>query len=337
MNLYITTQGAYVKKVGNTIVVEKDHEKIVQHPIKNISMLILFGNIQVTIQAMLTLQKHGCDIAMMSKNGHFRGKMSSAYSKNVTFRLAQHKRYSDIPFRLKFAQQIVYSKIENGLNLLKKYHYNPNNPAKFNNLSLFKKNLAAISKTNDLNELRGHEGYAAKQYFKALSECFTVDNISFTGRTYYPSPDPINALLSFGYSFVARELQAILDACGFDPYIGFFHEVHYGRASLSLDLLEEFRHSVVDKLVLKLINKRILTTDDFFKDEKKGGCYLNRESLNIFIHHFEQIADTDNISYGDKTNKISYRKIFWNQVEKLKKAVLDGTDYHPHSFGSEQK
>lgn len=335
MIIYVTTQGAYLKKSGDTLLVEKEGEKIAQHPLKEIRMAVLFGNIQISTQAMLALLENGCDVALMTHNGHFRGRLASAYSKNITARLQQFNRYNDAQFRLELAKKITHAKIKNGITLLKKYHYNPHNPVQIDSFDALQKNLGAMQDASDIDSLRGYEGYASKLYFQEFSRCITAKDMPFLSRIYFPSPDPVNALLSFGYSFIARELQAILDAYGFDPYIGYVHEIKYGRASLSLDILEEFRHCVIDRLVLKLINKRILTNDDFYRDEEKNQCYLKKESLNIFIHHYEQLANTENIAYPPKDETISYRKIFWDQVEKLRKSIVENEPYSPFLFGEE--
>ncbi len=333
MIVYITTQGAYLKKSGDTLSIEKEGEKIAQHPFKNIRMAVLFGNIQISTQAMLALMENGCDVAMMTHNGHFRGRLASAYNKNITSRLKQFNKYNDLNFRLNFAKNIIYSKVKNGITLLKKYQYNSHNPVQIDSIESLSGILNEIKNASDIDSLRGYEGYASKLYFQEFAKCITSKEIQFNGRVFFPSPDPVNALLSFGYSFVARELQAILDAYGFDPYIGYFHEIKYGRASLSLDLIEEFRHILVDRLVLKLINKRILGKDDFYRDEEQNQCYLKKESLNIFIHHYEAVANTDNLAVAQKNNAVSYRKIFWEQVEKLRKTILDNEPYSPYVFG----
>jgi CRISPR-associated protein Cas1 len=142
-------------------------------------------------------------------------------------------------------------------------------------------------------------------------------------------------MLSFGYSFVGRELQGMLDALGLDPYIGFFHELTYGRASLSLDLMEEFRHPLVDRLVLRLFNKRILDDGDFQTGEN-GQVYLKKESLKIFIRHYEEWANSVNRTWNDE-GESSWRKAFWKQGEKLRHTIETGEQYTPFSWKREKE
>jgi CRISPR-associated protein Cas1 len=153
---------------------------------------------------------------------------------------------------------------------------------------------------------------------------------TFPGRIFHPSTDPINALLSFGYTIVSRELQAILDALGLDPFIGFFHEVSYGRASLTLDLMEEFRHPFVDRLVVRLFNKQMVTDEDF-ETQPDRQVYLKKESLKIFLRHYEEWANRVNRTWSDN-GELSWRQMMWRQGEKLRHAVENNSEYTPFSW-----
>jgi len=326
-NLYITEQGALVNKEGGTIKVTKDGERLIERTLKDVHTLVLFGSVQVTTQAMLALLEEGCDIAMMTGRGHFRGRVVAASGKNSILRVKQYEHFADAERALRLSKAYVQAKIENSKSLLQAYHYNTNNSFREERLYLFDDYKAKAAQTVTLDELRGYEGTAAAFYWECLGRCLTC-GLAFKKRIFHPSPDPVNALLSFGYSFVARELQAILEACGLDPYVGFFHQVDYGRASLSLDLMEEFRAPLVDRLVLRLFNKGILTTDDFETDAQAAQSYLKKESLKTFISHYEEWVDAGNVTYGEQ-REISWRKAFWRQAESLRQSILGGTPYQP--------
>ena len=326
--LYLTEQGGYVHKSGETIVIEKDGEEILKSPLKDISIIVIFGNVQVSVQALLALLEKGCDISMMTQDGHFRGRVVSALGKNIELREKQFKLTQDADFVLRFSKSIVSAKIKNGITLMQKYSYSDRNPFTAENLPNMKELIKKIEDADNIDTLRGYEGVSAKNYFDDFGK-FLIEGIEFSGRKYFPAPDPVNALLSFGYSFVSRELQSILEGLGLDPYIGFFHQIKYGRASLSLDLTEEFRHSIVDRLVLRLLNKRILSNDDFYKDAEKGGCYLKRDALKVFLKYYEEYMDDENKTYGEKEEK-SIRYIFWKQAENLRNAIQDSGNYEPY-------
>jgi len=327
-NLYITEQGAYLRKKGNTVWLEKSGEKILEMPIKDVHLLLLFGKVQISVQAMLALLDKGCDISMLTADGHFRGRVNSALGKNSKLRRIQHTKSEDREYVLEFSKNVTFAKISNGIKLLRDFHNNRNNPVKIDCFDELGKYLDKITEAESTEELRGYEGNAARIYFrKGFRKCL-INKLGFKTREYFPSPDPVNALLSFGYSFISREMQGILDAFGLDPYIGFFHKIKYGRASLSLDMIEEFRHCYIDRLVLNLLNKKMLDRDDFYFNEKRGGSYLKKDALKVFIKQFEEFALKENVSYGK--GKYSFRKILWEQVDKIKKSLEKDLHYKPY-------
>ena len=318
-NLYVTEQGAAMKKRGGEIIVEKGGEMLFRSPLKDISLAVCFGSVQVTTQAMFALLDRGADIAFLTRNGHFKGKVIAAKSRNVALRVLQHRRSDDESFRLGVARELMRSKLLGGISLLKRYRRNVHNPAHIARLTELGGYLGRIQTVDNTDSLRGVEGAGTRIYWEGFRECLTGNRI-FEGRRYHPSPDPINALLSFGYSFMAREMQGVLESIGLDPYIGFYHTVTYGRASLSLDLIEPFRHAFIDAMVLRLFNRRILADEDFYVDEKNGGCYLQKDSIHKFVRHYEQAADQANRSYGDQ-EKLNFRKVMWEVGGQLRRAV----------------
>jgi len=324
-NLYLTEQGSYLRKRGEVLVYGKDGETLLERPLKDVGMVVLFGQVQASVQALLALLENGCDVSLLTRNGHFRGRIAPALGKNSPLRVAQHRLNADSSCRLEISRLIVAAKIHNGMRLLKGYHYSQTNPARFTFIDslvkLEKKALKAVS----LDELRGCEGAAARRYYQGFRNILTSE-VQFPGRKFYPSTDPVNAVLSFGYSFVARELQGLLEASGLDPYIGFFHVVEYGRTSLSLDLLEEYRHCLVDRLTLKLFNKKILNAKDF-EPGQDGGMYLRRDALKVFIKHYEQTVNDPSIPYNGVL--CSYRYIFREQADAFRKAILGNANYTP--------
>ncbi|MBN1980186.1 MAG: CRISPR-associated endonuclease Cas1 [Chitinivibrionales bacterium] len=329
--LYVTEQGAYIKKKQSHIHVVKDEQIIADMAIKEIETLVVFGGVHPTTDALLALLGQGSDISFMTMNGHFKGRMVSASGKNSLLRCRQYEQLRDPEKRLRMARAYVAAKIQNGYDVLYDYQRNEANPFEFVERDGLKNLLEKIVRHDgDMPSLRGYEGAAAKQYFGGFGRCL-MHGRTFPGRIFRPSTDPVNALLSFGYSFVARELQAILEATGLDPYLGFFHEVTYGRASLSLDLMEEFRHPFVDRLILKLFNRHHLKDEDFEKDSDTGQVYLKKESLKIFIRHYEEWANSINRTW-ENDREMSWRSIFWKQAEKLRKCIENGTDYTPFSW-----
>jgi len=331
--LYVTEQGAYIRKKGPRIQVVKDDELLADRSAKDVGTLVMFGGVHPTSEAMLAILDNGGDVAMMTQNGHFKGKMVSAKGKNSVLRVAQYRLFTDEPRRLEMARRYVEAKIRNGLDVLLDYHYSSSNPYRLEDItrcSIGKICESLASPGLPAASLRGYEGAGARLYFQEFAKCLLHDR-EFPGRVFHPSTDPVNALLSFGYSFVAREIEAMLEAAGLDPYIGFFHDITYGRASLSLDLMEEFRHPLVDRLVLRLFNKKMVTDDDFETKEGDSQVYLKKESLKIFIRHYEEWCNKKNRTWTDD-KELSWRKAMWQQAEKLRSCIMDGIDYTPFSW-----
>jgi CRISPR-associated protein Cas1 len=331
--LYVTEQGACIRKKGPRIQVIKDEEILADRTLNDIGTLVTFGGVHPTTEAMLAILDNGGDVAMMTQDGHFKGKMVGARGKNSLLRVSQYRKFSDEKLKSDMARRYVEAKIRNGMDVLLDYHYSSSNPYRLEDSirEQFEKLCMSLSIEGlELASVRGYEGAGARLYFQEFAKCFLHGRV-FPGRKYHPSTDPINALLSFGYSFVARELEAILEASGLDPYIGFFHEVTYGRASLSLDLMEEFRHPLVDRLVLRLFNKKMLDDEDFETKEAGGQVYLKKESLKIFIRHYEEWCNKKNRTWFDD-KEMSWRKILWKQAEKLRDCIMNSKAYTPFSW-----
>ena len=154
------------------------------------------------------------------------------------------------------------------------------------------------------------------------------DHLGFQGRQRRPPRDPVNSLLSFGYVLVTNELQSLLDGIGFDPYIGFYHQLDYGRPSLALDLLEELRPALVDRLTVKLLNRQELRKDDFVPGPE-GGLYLGREGKRKYFQHYERELNAP-VEVDGMT--LTFRDIFRRQADRLAAALTRDEPYEGFYF-----
>ena len=182
--------------------------------------------------------------------------------------------------------------------------------------------LTRIDASATLDALRGLEGSAAAAYFGAFA-AMVPEELGFTGRQRRPPRDPANSLLSFGYVLVGNELQSLLDGIGFDPYIGFFHAVEYGRASLAYDLLEEFRHALVDRLTVSLLNRGVLKQNDF-KATPEGGLYLDQDGKRRYFTEYAKELTTPFTVDG---HDFTFRELFRRQAERLAAALTRDEPY----------
>jgi len=323
MNIYILEQGAYLHKKGDSIYVEKDKEVINKIPMKDIKNVTLFGAVQVSIQCMIAMLEKGIDISIMTLNGNFRGKVVSALGKNIDLRIKQVTKSNDDIYCLHIAKELVKGKIRNGRTLLQYYYKNKNINELKDIIIDLKTKMNSIENAKDLASLLGYEGNLSRFYFDGFRKCLNED-IPFEGRKYFPSTDMTNALLSFGYSFLGREIQSMLEANSLDPYVGFYHQIKYGRASFSLDLVEELRHIIIDRLVLRILNKGILKQDDFEK-QTDGSVYLNKDKVKIFISQYEKFVTDTMYDYCDKS--LNTRDIIKAQVERIKRSISQDINY----------
>jgi CRISPR-associated protein Cas1 len=231
---------------------------------------------------------------------------------------------------------VVDAKIRNALFIVRQHR--KNHPEKLSDADLakFDQLLARAAESTSLETLRGLEGAATAAYFQLFGRMLNPP-WQFQTRTRRPPLDPVNAVLSFGYVIVGAELQSVLDGVGFDPYLGFYHAIEYGRPGLALDLLEEFRHSIVDRLALNLFNTHVVTNGDFFTPPR-GGVYMNTSGKKKFFEHYEKMLGeyvgqlTIGPPAGDSrssTGKRSFRAIFQQQVQALAKAVMGEKEYEP--------
>ncbi len=324
--LYIKEQGATVQKMGERIVVTKNSNTLLDVPIIKIENLSVIGNVQITTQALRMLLENGIDVSYFTYNGKYLGHTCADTSKNIFLRFEQHNFYLDEERRLDMAKTIVDNKIDNQIAVIRNYRWNPEE--EYN----WKKSIEQMQKKRDTlwakktaNEVLGVEGICSNIYFEVFGKMIKGD-YSFKNRNRRPPKDPVNIILSLAYTFLTREVCNALDAESFETYLGFLHGVRYGRKSLALDIIEEFRQPVVDRLVLLLFGKRMLGQFDFDTDEE-GVITLNETGFRKFCTEYERWMTARNSVSGDH-----FRKRIQEQVMMLKKSIIKGDIYHPYNW-----
>jgi len=320
--LYLTEQGSVLKKTYKRILIEKDGEKLLEVPEFKVDRILIFGNVQITTQAINFLLDNGIDTSFLSLKGKFRGRLAPVESKNIYLRMSQYKKFQDNIFKINFSKIIVKRKIKNFVHIINRY--SRNHPEVNLSIYLFnlKKNLNSLTRKESLSSVRGLEGQSSAIYFEALGRMFR-GKLQFTKRSKNPPTDPINSLLSLGYILITNELFSLLCAIGFDPYIGYLHEIDYGRPSLALDLVEEFRQPIIDTFTLFLLNKKILDENDFEKRDNQG-FYLKEDAQKKYFMHYEQMLTKGNNHW---------RKVFQNQTQILANTILkENLPYKPYAM-----
>ena len=313
---YIDRKSAELRLDGSAIAVYANGERTGTLPLAPLRRLVLIGDLLVHTSVLGRLAEQSVDVVFLSgKLQQYRGRVVGRLHRHARLRLRQYG-LSSGPFALERARELVNRKLAGQLRLLTDAE--TKRPAERTALlraagvveAAAEKALAATS----LETLRGLEGGAAAAYFAALTRLFP-ESLSFDGRTRRPPTDPVNALLSLTYSMVHREWVRECELIGFDPLVGFYHQLDYGRESLACDLTEPCRPEV-DRWIWELFRLRCFTNRDFSSDAERPGCYLKKNGRGRFYQAYEEwIA--------------SRHGAMRSEVEALARIVLDGEDALP--------
>ncbi len=324
--LYLTEQGTTVRKEQNRLVIEADECKVAEIHDFKVDRVVIFGNIQLTTPVIGFLLDRGIDTTFLSMHGKLKGRLVPLESKNALLRTRQYQRTHDSGFATGMARAFVEGKIANCMSILSRHqrnHRESNLQSQIDQLASLKSRLPEITSRESL---RGIEGQAAAVYFEGLSGLFRR-GFSFEKRNRRPPTDPVNSLLSFGYTLLYNEAISALTAVGCDPYLGFFHTPGFGRCSLALDLMEEFRPLVADRLALNLLNLGILSAGDFQKSDA-GGILLTDKARKLFFLEYEKLIDAEFRSPRDES-RTSLRRSLYDQAHALRRSLMRGLPYRP--------
>jgi len=327
--VYIVEQGAKLSIEKQRLIISKSDETIAKIPLAHTSAIVIFGNVSITTPAMKRLMQRGIDTVFLTRTGSYEGRLVGPLSKFGLLRQTQYARLTEPATCLMLAQPIVAAKCHN-MRVLLMRHQRRNSEA---NLTDICDRLEALKnrtqRTTTLNALRGVEGTATSAYFQGLRHVINPTWL-FERRIRRPPTDPVNVLLSFGYTLLARAVEAAVLLVGLDPHIGILHRVEYGRPSLALDLMEEFRSLLVDSVVLRCINTGSITLADFTAGEEPSRpIILSDGARRRFIEEIEARMET-RIEHPTTHEQMTYRRALEIQVRLLARCLRDGTtDYQP--------
>lgn len=321
--VYIKEIGAYVRHLGEMLVISKNGETLQKIPISYIEHLVVIGNVQITSQALKKLLESGCDISYLTYGGKYIGQTSSHNSKNIFLRLAQYEWYNCEEKRMELARCIIESKVKNQIAMIQMFRWEENKYDWQRDVIQMKKMLEELKDKKDSNEIMGVEGFCSSIYFGAFSQMLK-GIVEFKTRNRRPPRDPVNALLSLGYTFLTKDMCNLIESESFEPYLGFLHGIRYGRKSLALDMIEEFRQPVVDRFVLYLFKNAIMTAEDFHNETE--GVFLEKESFAKFCKEYEKWM-------GDKYD---FRYKMKLQCQRLKRTIQFGEVYETYHDDGEE-
>lgn len=262
MIVYVKTQGARIVKEGRHLLVKKGDGIYNTLFTYKLDQLLLFGNIEITHNALCQLMRNNIDTVFLTQYGRYLGRLAAPESKNVFLHKAQYILLDAHEFGLALARDIVAGKLSNMATLLMRIKRSRKIPEAGIMAKEIQDLMPKLAEGESVDSVRGYEGRGSALYFKGFRNGF-IDDMGFRKRVRRPPTDPVNSVLSLLYTFLMNRVYSAVRIAGLDPYPGFLHSADYGRYSLVLDLMEEFRTIVADSLTLSLFNLKILQPEDF--------------------------------------------------------------------------
>jgi CRISPR-associated endonuclease Cas1/CRISPR-associated protein Cas4 len=328
--VYVQARSAKVAKQGETLEISVEDQTVKTARLGEVSQLVLMGNVYVTTPCLQEIMSREITISWHSFGGWFMGHTVGTGHKNVEIRTAQYRASFDAAHCLRIAKGLVVAKIQNSRTLLRRNWKDGEAPEP--TLEAFKHDIDHARRVRSIDELLGVEGNAAARYFGQFQSLIRRGNdgefaFDFTRRNRRPPTDPVNALLSFGYSMLVRTWTVTLSAVGLDPYRGFYHQPRYGRPALALDLMEPFRPLIADSSVLQAINNGEVKPTDFIS--AAGSVALDADGRKRFIAAFERRLDHE-VTHPVFGYRLSYRRLLELQARLLARHLLGELDDYPN-------
>ncbi len=328
--IYVTSVGAVVRRKGERLRVTSRKKTLADIPIAEVGQLVLMGNVTLTPAALGTLVDRGIDAVLLSQRGRYRGRIIGGVSSNVRLRLRQYDLHRDEAATLELAKRLVVGKALNQRALLMRH---ARRHGKTDSLTAAARALRAATARVELaetpDEVRGCEGAGAAAYFRVFGELLRTDALTFERRSRRPPMDPVNALLSMGYTLLFSVVEGAIRTVGLDPWLGALHAPLAGRPSLACDLVEEFRAPIVDALVVSAINHRAFTREDFEDAGPGEPVVMHRETVRWIVTLFERRM-VRRTAYEPRGVKLTWRQIIEQQVRRYARHVLGDEPYETY-------
>lgn len=326
--MYVQGQGYSIGLKGEVLEVREKGKAVNEARLLEVSQLNLFGNVQISAQALRELAARDVAVLHLSYGGWLTAVTTPPPHKNIELRRRQFQLADDEQFCLQIARAIVSGKIRNSRTLLRR---NARELPK-GVLHRLAESRRHAERATSLEQLLGIEGTAAREYFSNLALMFKPESaeeapaFDFTSRNRRPPRDPVNALLSFLYAMLVKDMMATLIGVGFDPYLGFYHQPRYGRPALALDLMEEFRPLIADSVAVGMVNNGEIRQSDFVT--RAGAVALNDSGRKRVIEAYERRLDTL-VTHPEFGYAISYRRIFEVQARLLARFLSQEISFYP--------
>jgi CRISPR-associated protein Cas1 len=331
--LFVTTQGAYLAKEGETIVVKVEKEARLRLPVHTIGGIVCFGNVSCSPFLMGFCAENGVGISFLTERGRFLARVQGPVSGNVLLRREQYRRADDPQASADVARAVLTGKIANSRTVLQRALRDHADKMAAEEVSFAAKRLGnyldLINGDQPLDSLRGCEGDAAHIYFSVFDHLIVAqkEDFSFQERNRRPPLDNVNALLSFVYTLLVHDIRSALETVGLDPAVGFLHRDRPGRPSLALDLMEEFRPFLADRLALSLINLRQVQAKGFQKSDS-GAVLMTDDTRKTLLVAYQE-RKQEEILHPFLEEKVTIGLLFHTQALLMARYLRGDLDGYP--------
>jgi CRISP-associated protein Cas1 len=327
--VYVSQDDSFIGKTDERLRVSHQKQTLLDVPLIKVDGVVVLGRATVSPAALMELLERKIPLTFLTGTGRYLGSLEPPLTKNIFVRSAQWAAARQEPQRATHVVQgFVRGKLKNYRNALLRAQREGTRADFSGAIAKLEPVIEAIEKTTAIDSLRGLEGAGSAAYFGAFNQLIRVEGFCFQTRNRRPPLDPVNALLSFGYSLLLHDVQSAVTIVGFDPYLGYLHTERYGRPSLALDLMEEFRPLVVDAMVLATVNRRALVPEDFVTEPVSGAVALTDAGRKVFLRAYEQKKQSE-FKHPVLGRKCSYQEAFEIQGRLLAKYLMGETRVYP--------
>jgi CRISPR-associated protein Cas1 len=317
MILYVTETGAVIHRRADHLVVTKNRTAIGHAPAEHLQGVVIVGTATITTPALTWCFSRDISVVFLSAHGSYKGQLLPKGGTHALLRQRQYERAQDAGFCLSVAKAVVTGKLRNCRTLLLRAARRGASGARHAADGLDQM-VRAATLASSIDSVRGYEGEGAARYFEGFAALLSEPAV-FTGRTRRPPRDPVNALLSFGYTLLHGAMIGLLHATGLDPYRGIFHSIDEGHAALASDLIEEFRPVIVDSIVLEMVNRGGLGDEDFVRERDR--VVLSRGGRAKFLRQYDRRLYAE-VHHPRSNERTTYLRCLQGQARHLAKVVL---------------
>lgn len=326
--VYITQDDCFIGKTDERLNIRANKQKLLDVPMIKVEGVVVLGRATVSPAVVIELLDRHIPLSFLTSTGRYLGRLEPEVTKNIFVRKAQWQAAGETEKAVHLVRGFVRGKLKNYRNALLRKQRDRTDANFQGATNRLKDAISAVDRTTSIDSLRGLEGAGSAAYFQCFDALIRAEGFSFEARRRRPPTDPVNALLSLGYSLLRHDVQSAVNIVGFDPYLGYLHVERYGRPSLALDLMEEFRPLVVDAAVLNAINNRIVTPADFVTEPISNAVSLTPEALRTFLRLYEQKKQSD-FTHPVMKRKCTYQEAFEIQGRLMAKYLMEETEQYP--------